>query len=84
VGFYLAGTVYDLLHPIGHTLAGYMLRWGLGAAMVYGTIGLIMPALSDEPLSLRGVAGFAAFLGVIWSLIGAGLWAKRRWSRKRA
>ena len=29
--FYLAGIVYDLLYPIGHTLAGHMLRWGLGA-----------------------------------------------------
>ena len=84
VGFYLAGLVYDLLHPIGERLIGYMLRWGLGAAMVYGTIGLVMPAVDDDPLSLPGVASFALFLGVVWSLIGAALWARRWWARRRA
>ena len=85
VGFYLAGFVYDLLHPIGESLIGYMLRWGLGATMVYGTIGLLMPFLDadyDTPLPGRLVP--AAFIGVIWSLIGAGMWVKRRWARKRA
>jgi transcriptional regulator with XRE-family HTH domain len=77
IGFYCAGATYDALRPIGHTLLGYVLRWGLGAAIVYGTIGLGMPLISDDHFSAKGTVGFALGMGVVWGLfVGGGLWVK--------
>lgn len=70
-------------HAFGHRLAGYVLRWGLGAAIVYGTIGFGMPLISDEPFSVRDTLQLALFLGVAWGLIGGtGLWVKDRLTGK--
>jgi len=78
IGFYCAGLAYDALRPIGHRFIGYVLRWGLGGAIVYGTIGLSMPLISGEPQSARGTILPALVLGAVWGVIGAGIWVKDR------
>lgn len=76
VGFYLAGVVYDALRPIGHRFIGFVLRWGVGGALVYGTIALAMPFIEQAPRSWGDVPAFALLMGVIWGAVGAGLWVK--------
>jgi hypothetical protein len=78
-GFYGAGAVYDMLLPIGHRFIGYVLRWGLGGAIVYGAIAVMMSLMeSSDPMSWRGTLSFALGMGVLWSVIGAGIWVKDR------
>lgn len=84
VGFYCAGAAYDALRPIGHRFIGYVLRWGLGGAIVYGAIFLAMSLGDDNSLSWsEGLTG-VLFLGGLWALIGAGLWVKDRLTGKLA
>ncbi len=78
VGFYGAGAAYDALRPIGHRFIGYVLRWGLGGAIVYGTIALSMPLISEDPMSWSGAGFFTLLMGSVWALIGAGVWVKHR------
>jgi hypothetical protein len=78
VGFYLAGAAYDALRPIGHRFAGYVLRWGIGGAIVYGAIALAMTLFDDDPMSWSQALGFTLLLGGVWGVIGAGIWVKDR------
>ena len=78
IGFYLAGAAYDALRPIGHRFVGYVLRWSLGGAAVYGTIAVLMPLIEHKPYSLRDAPGFVGLLTGFWAIIGAVLWVKDR------
>ena len=78
IGFFLAGAVYDVLRPIGHRFIGYVLRWGIGGGVVYGTIALLMPLIDKEPMSWSNTLGFAGLLGGVWAVIGAVLWFRDR------
>jgi hypothetical protein len=78
IGFFLAGTAYDALRPVGHRFIGYVLRWGLGGAAVYGTIALLMPFIDKTPLTWDGTLGFVGLLSGVWAVIGAILWIRDR------
>ena len=82
VGFYCAGAIYDALRPIGHRFVGYVLRWGLGGATVYGAIGLALQITEDEPTPWSTTAQIVLLLGAIWGVIGAGVWVKHKRSGK--
>jgi hypothetical protein len=84
IGFYLAGAAFDLFRPIRHRFIGYVLRWGIGGAIVYGTISLLMPLLEDDPMSAGDSLIFALLLGGVCGVIGAGLWVKDRLQGKRS
>ena len=84
VGFYCAGAIYDALRPLGHRFIGYVLRWGLGGSVVYGTISFAMSLGDADRTSWSEQAGVALFLGGVWAIIGAGLWVKDRLTGKLA
>jgi hypothetical protein len=84
VGFYLAGWAWDALRPIHDRFIGYVLRWGIAGAAIYGTIAAVMPFIDSEPMSLSDSLAVVEIIAAIWALIGAGLWVKDRWSGKLA
>lgn len=81
VAFYLAGGVFDLTYPIRHRFSGYVARGALGAGLVYGVVGLVLP-LIDAKYNLRGVAPVALVMAIIGAVAGAVLWVKDRVSGK--
>lgn len=78
-GGYLAGAAWDATRGIRHRLAGYVLRGGATAAAMYGAMGLAMPFLDVEPLSLAEFLVFLAILTVFGAVAGAGKWIWDRW-----
>lgn len=77
VGFYLAGWAFDLTRPLRCRFIGYVLRGGLCAGAIYGTIALLMP-LFDEESSWGDAPFFVLLMGLLGCLIGAGWWIKDR------
>ena len=77
IGFYLAGWGFDLTRGIRHRFDGYVVRGALAAASIYGTIGLVMPAL-DEKFHLRELPVMIAFFTVFGAIGGGVLWVVHR------
>lgn len=48
VGFFLAGTVYDLTRPIARRFLGYVLRGLLIVPAIYGSVGFVLPFFDDK------------------------------------
>lgn len=78
VGFYLAGWVWDALRPIHHRFIGYVLRWGLSGALIYGAIAVMMPVVDKDHMSLTESLLFVGVTAGCWALIGTGHWLKDR------
>jgi hypothetical protein len=77
VGFYLAGWAFDLMRPLRHRFIGYVLRGGLCAGAIYGTIALLMP-LFDQESRWGDAPFFVLLMGALGCLVGAGWWIKNR------
>lgn len=81
VGFYLAGWVVDATRRIRHRIDGYVLRGALGAAAVYGTVGLTMPLITSDA-GFGDIPAITAIFATIGALAGAMLWIWHRIRRK--
>jgi hypothetical protein len=77
VGFFLAGWVFDATRRIRHRFVGYVIRGALGAAAIYGTIGLMMPAF-EKDFTYGDVPIVAGVLMVVGAIGGGILWVVHR------
>jgi DNA-binding XRE family transcriptional regulator len=77
VGFFLAGTVYDLTRPIARRFLGYVVRGGLIVPAVYGSVGLVAPLISKRA-SWSYWPGMVLAFGIIGALGGGMLWVVDR------
>ena len=73
VSFFLAGWVFDATRRIRHRFTGYVVRGALGAAAIYGSIGLILPAM-DRSMPLREWPMMVGLFTVLGALGGGVLW----------
>ena len=73
LGFFLAGWVFDATRRIRHRFVGYVIRGGLAAAAIYGSIGLVMPVM-DRDFDWSDWPGLVALFAAFGALIGGGLW----------
>jgi len=77
VGFFLAGTVYDLTRPMAGRLVGYVLRGGLILPSIYGSIGAVIPFVRPS-YSWSYWPGTTLGLGLVGALGGAIMWGVDR------
>jgi hypothetical protein len=73
VGFFLAGTVYDLTRRMANRLVGYVLRGGLILPAIYGTIAAVLPLMRKD-WSWSYWPGMVLAFGIVGALGGAMLW----------
>jgi hypothetical protein len=78
VGFYLAGWIWDVLHPADDQFSGYVLRWSFTGLGIFGSLGLVIPFLNHRHVSLAATLAVVAVLAAGGTLIGAVLWMKDR------
>ena len=77
VGFFLAGWAFDVTRPIRHRLIGYVIRGATAAAAIYGSMGLIVPAI-DHTTHLRDWPIIVGIIAVLGAVGGAVLWVVHR------
>jgi hypothetical protein len=77
VGFFLAGTVYDLTRPMASRVVGYVLRGGLILPSIYGSIGVVIPFITPS-YSWSYWPGTVMGLGIVGALGGAIMWGVDR------
>jgi hypothetical protein len=73
VGFFLAGTVYDLTRPISSRFGSYVLRGGLIPPALYGSVGIAL-ALSTKDIRLSQWPTMVLALTIIGTLVGSVMW----------
>lgn len=78
VGAILAGAAWDATRGIRHRLAGYVARGAATAAALYGAVGLTLPFIPEQTMSLSQLPGLLVLLAVLGALFGAGKWARDR------
>lgn len=77
IGFYSAGMLFDATRKIGSTFLGYVVRGSLGAACVYGTMGLVLP-LVDSSIRWSDWLPATLTFSALGAVFGAGAWVKKR------
>lgn len=77
VGFFLAGWGFDATRRIRHRFIGYVVRGAVGAAAVYGTMGVIMPAV-DRGEDWHDLPLLVAIFAMLGALGGGILWVVHR------
>jgi hypothetical protein len=77
VGFFLAGWGFDATRGIRRLFIGYVIRGAVGAAAVYGTMGVMLPAIdkSEDWHDLHILVPLFALLGAVG---GGVLWVVHR------
>ena len=77
IGFFLAGWGFDATRRIRHRFIGYVVRGMVGAAAVYGTMGLIMPAV-DKDGNWHDLPLLVAIFATLGAIGGGILWVVHR------
>lgn len=77
IGFYSAGMLFDATRKIGSTFLGYVVRGSLGAACVYGAMGLVLP-LFDPSFRWSDWLPATLTFSALGAVFGAGVWVKER------